>query len=187
MDEDIPLELVTLSSSPYVLDRIASFVYKTVPALFFVIGVSTNLLSVLVYSKKKMRKSTYSLYLLLLAIVDLVVILLGPTRYMIIAYFGIDIRKTSLISCRMHKFFTYFFSQLSSCLLSILSIDRFSGVVLAVKAFNFNRNKWLAHRISLCTIVVLILVNMHILIWYGYEQKRLMFNSTFSLNQTRVS
>jgi hypothetical protein len=98
----------------------------------------------------------------------LFVILIGNTRYAIISYFGIDIRETSLVLCKIHKFLTYFSLQLSSCLLSMLSIDRFFGVVLALKAFTFNK-KSLAHRVSIILIIVLIFVNIHILVWYGYK------------------
>ena len=94
-------------------------IYRVFSVLFLVIGTSTNLLSILVYSKKHMRKTSYSLYLLELAIIDLFVIVIGNTRYAIISYFGIDIRETSLVFCKIHKFLTYFSLQLSSCLLSI--------------------------------------------------------------------
>lgn len=143
-------------------------IYRIFSVLFLVIGTSTNLLSILVYSKKHMRKTSYSLYLLELAIVDLFVIVIGNTRYAIISYFGIDIRETSLVLCKIHKFLTYFSLQLSSCLLSMLSIDRFFGVVLALKAFTFNK-KSLAHRVSIILIIVLIFFNIHILVWYGYR------------------
>jgi hypothetical protein len=149
-------------------NELAWIIYRIFSVLFLVIGTSTNILSILVYSKKHMRKTSYSLYLLELAIVDLFVIMIGNARYAIISYFGIDIRETSLVLCKIHKFLTYFSLQLSSCLLSMLSIDRFFGVVLALKAFTFNK-KSLSHRVSIILIVLLIFVNIHILVWYGYK------------------
>ena len=122
-------------------NRIANIIYTIVPTLYLFIGTATNLLSVLVYSKKHMRKTSYSLYLLELAVVDMFVILIGNGRYAFESYFGVDIRDKSLLFCKVHKFLTYFFLQLSSCLLSMLSIDRFFGVVFVLKAFTFNRKK----------------------------------------------
>ena len=100
-----------------------------------------------------MRKTSYSFYLFALAIADLSVTLTGNLRLALIHYRGnssdllsdvqhsrlilYDIREHSLIACRLHRFLTYYFLQLSSVILCLLNLDRFCGCVLILKAAKF--------------------------------------------------
>ena len=178
--------------------RIAALIYKTFTIVFLIVGTCTNLISAIVYSKKQMRKTSYSFYLFALAIVDLCVTVNGNTRLALMSYNlssifgdsylslpllsdasrtstrsifkGFDIRETSIVACRIHRFFTYFFLQLSSVLLCLLSIDRFFGVVLALKAFRFNKTS-IARKVMLTSIGLLILLNLHFLVRMGVESE----------------
>ena len=80
---------------------------------------------------------------------------------------GFDIRETSIIMCRMQYFITYYFLQLSSCTLCLLSIDRFFGIVLALKAFQFNRSS-IARKVVLILLCLIALFNLHFLLFMGY-------------------
>ena len=184
--------------------KIADVIYKTFSITFLVVGLITNLISAIIYSKKKMRKSSYSVYLLALAIVDLFVILNGNSRLVLMSFLedtnynsrntsdeanifkGYDIRETSIVVCRLHMFFTYYSLELSSCILCLLSIDRFFGIVLALKAFRFNRSS-IAHKVICITVFLLAFINLHFLIGMGYhhpansselDNKTSLFNST---------
>jgi hypothetical protein len=171
--------------------KIASIIFRVFTVLFLIVGSITNLLSAIVYSRKKMQKTSYSFYLFALAIVDLCVTVNGNTRLVLMSYNfdlvpsnhsnkqqqtprdiifkGFDIRETSIVMCRVHRFLTYYLLQLSSILLCMLSIDRFFGVVLALKAFTFNKIS-IARKVILIAIVLLFLFNIHFLIAMGYEQ-----------------
>jgi hypothetical protein len=84
---------------------------------------------------------------------------------------GIDIRETSMAACRIQRFLTYFFLEMSSCILCLLSIDRFFGIVLVLKAFRFNRAS-IAHKIVLILVCLIAAVNCHFLIFMGYYETR---------------
>jgi len=101
-------------------------------------------LSAIVYSKKKIRKSSYAVYLFALAIADLSATLTGDLRLAIIHFntnssfpnqqhLLFDLREHSLVFCRLHMFLTYYFLQLSSVILCLLNLDRFCGCVLIFK------------------------------------------------------
>lgn len=192
MDE-VDLNRTHQSSTPIEF-KIASYIYKIFTVCFLFTGTFTNVLSALVYSKKHMRKTSYSIYLFSLAIVDLLVTINGNTRLLIMSYdmpwltnafdyhltrphvpestrmvfAGVDIRLTSLVACKLHRFFTYLLMELSSVILSALSIDRFFGCVLVLKSARFCKPS-IAARVVLASVVVLVLLNAHFLIFMGYE------------------
>jgi hypothetical protein len=145
--------------------------YRSFSIIFIITGTICNIISALVYSKKKMHHTSYSIYLFVLAIVDLGVTWIGNLRFIImftiintsineknVDYYdlffsnGFDLRETSLVFCRLHRFLTYYLLHCSSCLLCILSIDRFFGVVLVLKSSRFCTVK-LAKRVIIGIIV----------------------------------
>jgi hypothetical protein len=208
------------TSNPNVAYSVASYIYKIFPIVFLVVGTIANILSAIVYSKKKMRKSSYSVYLLTLAIVDLFVTLTGNTRILLMSYdldiffpvdmhtanltadiasiadefnattrtlipfrefqrvhlqhtvshdaifHGVDLRETSIYACRIHRFLTYFWLQFSSIILCMLSIDRFFGCVLVLKASRLCKPS-IARKIVVCTAFVLAAFNAHFLVGMG--------------------
>jgi len=192
--------------------RIAELIYQVSSILFLIVGVVTNLFSAIIYSKKKMRKTSYSVYLFALALADLCVTINGNTRTVLmyfqfenaamstvtvrhqnasatqttinativhnnnlnnnkLAFKGFDVRETSLVVCRLQSFLSYYFLQLSSCLLCLLSIDRFFGIVLVLKADRFNRSSF-ARKTVLVLVLVIALFNLHFLIFMGHTDTR---------------
>jgi hypothetical protein len=185
--------------------RLAELIYQISSILFLIVGIVTNMISAIIYSKKKMRKTSYSVYLFALAIADLCVTINGNTRT-VLMYFpfdkiwtknsnqnvttyhnqfivdsratsqitnkltfkGFDIRETSIVACRLQRFLSYYFLQFSSCLLCLLSIDRFFGIVLVLKAFQFNRAS-VARKIVLILVFLIALFNVHFLIFMGHS------------------
>jgi hypothetical protein len=126
-----------------------------------------------------MRKTSYSFYLFALSIADLIVTLLGNIRLAIIHYnnydtnkqyeeeqYLYDIREHSLIACRLHRFLTYYFLQLSSIILCLLNVERLFGCVLILKSSQFCTPS-IARKSVLITCVLLLLVNLHFLIAMG--------------------
>lgn len=173
--------------------EIISFIYKAFTIIFLLVGSTTNILSAIVYSRKKMRRSSYSVYLFVLAIVDLCVTINGNTRIFLMSFEfdflksnhsdnqkvygpissrpifkGFDIRETSLAACRIHRFLTYYFLQLSSVILCLLSIDRFIGCVLVLKSSYFCKPS-MARKIIIAVMISLFVFNSHFLIFMGEE------------------
>ena len=173
--------------------EIVSIIYKVFTIIFLLVGSTTNILSAIVYSRKKMRRSSYSVYLFILAIVDLCVTINGNTRIFLMSFEldflksnhtenqkiygpissrqifkGFDIRETSLAACRLHRFLTYYFLQLSSVILCLLSIDRFFGCVLVLKSSFFCKPS-MARKIIVAVMVGLFVFNSHFLVFMGEE------------------
>ncbi len=163
-----------------------ALIYQIFTVLFILVGTITNLISAIVYSKKQMRKTSYSTYLFSLAVVDLCVTITGNTRlalmyYNISAlvptnndssaslfnnYGGFDIREYSVTTCRIHIFLTYYLTQLSSIVLCFLNLDRVFGVVSTLQARKFCKTRT-ARWLVVVAIVVLVIVNSHFLMFMG--------------------
>lgn len=169
-----------------------SLVYRIFTVLFIIIGTVTNIISAIVYSKKKLRKTSYSTYLFSLSIADLCVTLTGNIRlafmyydsssfidsHYLNNYNGIDIRELSIASCRAHIFFTYYFTQLSSAMLCFVNLDRLFGVVVS-KTFERRTAKLLV----IIAMIVLFIVNIHFLLFMGdFEQ-----DSSLEVNSSNIS
>jgi hypothetical protein len=184
------------SSSDHLIEfKIAAYIYKTFTVVFLLVGTVTNLISAIVYSKKRMRKTSYAIYLFALAIVDLLVTLNGNVRLFLMSYEfdflktraselhratamdtwhrqifkGIDIRHVSLFACRSHRFSTYFLLEFSSIILSMLSIDRFFGCALVLKSSRFCKPS-IASKAVVCSLAICFLFNFHFFIFMGYEE-----------------
>ena len=176
-----------------VMDPITLLIYRIFTVTFLILGTVTNAISAIIYSKKKMRKTSYSFYLFSLAICDLCVTITGNSRLAVIVFTtsnsptvenetlfdGFDLRESSIVACRMHKFFTYFFLELSSIILCFLNIDRFFGCVLVLKASKFCKAS-VAKRLVLSAICLLFIFNSHFLILNGNFDYIDISNDTFN-------
>ncbi len=159
-------------------------IYQAFTVLFICVGTITNLISARVYSKKQMRKTSYSTYLFSLAVVDLCVTLTGNTRLAFMYYNiallapthantslfnthgGFDIREYSAVTCRLHIFFTYYLTQLSSTILCFLNLDRVFGVVSTLQARKFCKARTARWLVGVA-MMALALVNSHFLAFMG--------------------
>lgn len=90
---------------------------KILLIIVIVIGILGNILNIIVFSKRNMRKKSTFRFLLYLSIADLLVLVLNVLN-------NFDIRLYSSFSCRFHIFLTYFMTQLSSVILMSVSIFR---------------------------------------------------------------
>ena len=89
-----------------------------------IIGIFGNLLNIIVFSHKSMRKNATFKYLLYLSIIDLLVLLVCATDACLIQGAFIIIRSYSNLTCKLHTFLTYFLTHLSSIVLMEVNLER---------------------------------------------------------------
>ena len=145
----------TYSTVKYVLD-----VYMS--PVIIALGLTGNMLSVIVMLQKSLRKSSSTFLLCSLAITDNVVLITFLMRSWIMAAFGVDIRTVSTIGCKISLFLLYFGPHLSSWTLAFVTIERLVSVAWPLRTFDYcSRSRviisWLA------MVICLLLVNGHIL------------------------
>jgi hypothetical protein len=140
------------------------YIWPTVPILFLIIGTISNLISIIIFLRRDMRKYSSFVYFGILNIVNLALLYITCIRIILEFNFSIDIRDQSLFACKFHVFLTYFLGYISSLLLSMISIDRVISVALLRKAKEFCTPK-IALVITSCLTLFMFLTTSHFLIF----------------------
>jgi hypothetical protein len=133
------------------------------------VGSIGNSISFIVFSQKQLRTHSTFRYLAYLSIVDLLVLYLGLGNIILRDYFFFDIRAQSLFLCKFHTFLTYVTTQLSSWILTIVSIDRAIACTVIQLNKRLSRPKS-ADRIFIFMCIIVSLINTHILLFMGSKR-----------------
>ncbi|UJR26633.1 hypothetical protein I4U23_007951 [Adineta vaga] len=153
------------------------------------VGSVGNSLSFIVFTQKQLRRYSTFRYLAYLAIIDLIVLYLGLGNIILRDYFLFDIRVQSLFLCKFHTFLTYVSTQLSSWILTIVSIDR----AIACTVIRLNKRICRAEsadRIFFGMCLIICLLNSHILFFMGSKRTQLSLsipNNTSTFNEPIVT
>ena len=94
--------------------------------IILIIGTIGNIMSIIIFSRKRMRKRT-SMYFIVLGKADLLS-LLGLLRYYIRELTDVDIRNTSEIACKLHILLAYCMRQYTAWILVTVTLERFISV-----------------------------------------------------------
>ena len=116
-------------------EEIAHYIWLIGSPIVIAIGIIGNTLSILILSRKRMRKHTSAFYFTVLAVTDLLVLTVGLLRNFLVALMGYDpIRTYSQASCKIHTFLVYFLGQFSAWVLLSVTVERFISVWFPFKA-----------------------------------------------------
>ena len=92
--------------SDFIECHVAVTLWKIVSPLLLVVGVIGNVLSIAVLSRQRMRHTTTSVYLRLLAVFDTVVLLVVLPRKLVYFHSSVDIKDLSVFACKFVSFLT---------------------------------------------------------------------------------
>lgn len=157
--------------------HLAGLLWKTFTPLLLVIGICGNTISIAVWSRKRMRKTTTSVYLRFLAAIDTSVLLICPLREFIFFTTDLDIQEIGHWSCRIHTWLAFSVSALSGWILAVLAIDR----LLAVKFPVWTKSKCSSYHaviIGVSVSVAVFLINIHVLLYLNKTEERIVSNVT---------
>jgi hypothetical protein len=93
------------------------------PLLIFP-GMLGNLLCLVVLQFRFYRRTSFGFLLSALAAADIGVLLTVLLRIWLYHVADLDVRLSSRVACKVHVFFTYFFPQLSSWMIVLVSVER---------------------------------------------------------------
>ena len=114
--------------SDYIECHVAVMLWKVFLPVFLLVGIPGNIMSLVVLSRKRMRGSTTSVYLRVLAVIDTVVLLIAVPRKIMYFYAFIDVTKISSFTCKFYTFLHPSTIAISCCLLPVITVDRFIHV-----------------------------------------------------------
>ena len=98
--------------------------WRVISPLFLLTGLCGNFLSFMVFCRKRMCKTTASVYLRFLCVFDSLVLLTSVLRHMVLNYTYMDVRKFSDFSCRLQIWVSSSSRQVAIWLLCVIAIDR---------------------------------------------------------------
>ena len=163
--------------------HIAVTLWKIFSPLLLVIGVTGNIVSLAVLSRQRMRRTTTSVYLRLLAVFDTVVLLIVLPRKLVYFHSSVEIKDLSVFACKFVSFLTPTSAALSWCLLSVITIDRLILIRYPVWAKKHCTRKS-ALIISAILVSVIVAVNFHNLLFLDLRWKEIIStaNTTVRIN-----
>ncbi|XP_013415590.1 C5a anaphylatoxin chemotactic receptor 1 [Lingula anatina] len=147
----------------------AQIIWKCVPPMLLVIGITGNVLSLLVMRGKSLRPSSASIYLRYLAIADTSTLVLGVFPVWIRALTTVDVTALHPWTCKLHVYFLYSAGDCAVWVIVAVTVDRFLSVT-----FPFKAKLWCTKRRALIscvviTFVALLVKNSHLLWTRGFQ------------------
>jgi hypothetical protein len=124
------------------MSRMIIYVY---PMISFV-GFVTNILSFIVFSRKKFKKTIFSIYFRFLIIFDTLALLVPINKFLELNL-AIVISHSSNLLCKTRMYYEFVITPISSWILVFISLDRFLGIAYP---FNFKMHKKSKFQIIVC-------------------------------------
>lgn len=147
------------------LDRISKALFLYTIPILLVLGTLGNILCIVTMRSEKFRVTSMGFLLTALALADLIALYTGALRRWLIGLVKLDVRVTSVASCKIHGFLTYYSVHLSAWTLVLITGERLVSV-LAPTRFNHLCSK---RRIALGWLVVatlLLAMDLFLLVEY---------------------
>ena len=147
------------NNTSLVYDRILS-AFQYIQFVFGIIGAIGNVLVIIVFSQKSLRKYAYSFYCLIMAISDI-----GFMSYTFIDWigfnFGAKLELVGTFFCKIVYLIPSFFADFSTHLLTIIAIDRMISIVYSRRLL-FIQKRWFQSLIV--AISALFVMSKHIIL-----------------------
>ena len=139
--------------------------------IMMILGTVNSLMNIIIYRSKKFRLNSCIFYLLCSTIFDWIYILSSC----LIRLNENQLEKSNFhqrnFICKMRIYILVISPTLSTCYLMLASIDRCLSTSLFKKWRNLS-NKKISHRISLFTLIFILLINFHIIYFHRIETNK---------------
>ena len=115
------------------LEEISVTVRKICDPVLFLVGTIGNLLTILVLSQNKNRRTTTAIFLIFLAISDIMILFTSYFSEWLYVMWSFGFRQVNNVLCKLHVFLTYYSLQFSSWTLVIVTCERVISVINQLK------------------------------------------------------
>ena len=156
------------------------FIFEYVEFVMGIIGVIGNSLVILVFSRKPLRKYSYSFYCIIMAISDICLM-----SYIFIEWIGYKfdayLDATTPLFCKIVRFIPFYFADFSINLLTLIAIDRMLTIVYPNR-FLMTKKRWFQILIVAISALIVVLVNIIIPLYFDLIE----VNTTNSSQTIRI-
>lgn len=143
--------------------------------IIFSIGIIGNICNLIVFLRKKFRSNSCSIYFISYSINNFFNLTIGLCLWSLTLGFNFNLEYTSITYCKIRRYCTHVNFLLSSCLLTMASINRYARVCQA--DLTKNRDRYVSfckHRttyiIIISTIIFCLIANIHIPLFFRIDQ-----------------
>ena len=144
----------------------ADYMWKILSPVLILFGSIGSIITVIVLSREKPRKTSTSYYLMALAISDFLALNTGLLRQWIKYAFTVDIREDlSEFGCKLHWCIVYLVTQVSSWMLICVTLERLISTWFPHRR-NFICTTRSAIGFVIAVVFILLILNSHY--FYGY-------------------
>jgi hypothetical protein len=152
------------------------------PWVIIIFGTISNILSIIILTRKKLRKSSTFFYLACLSAIDMLVLYTFCINFISYYHLSIDLQSKHVVLCKLFSFCIYFLPQYSAWTCAAVSIDRVIGVIFSIGRYASLAKRWntpsRARYIVIIIGVCLFFINIQFL-FYPNEY-------TKTLNKTQI-
>ncbi|RUS73075.1 hypothetical protein EGW08_019156 [Elysia chlorotica] len=166
---DIPVDQYPPSSQDKLFEDINEWLKVYYSMFLLISGTVLNILSILTLSQKSFKRSTTSVYLRFLAIVDLFVLYNGLSRHFISGVYHYNIRNVSEVFCKFNQWTTSFGPDISAWILVAVTSERVLSIVRP-HSVRLMCTKLTARLTILGIVVALMTTNLPLMLFYGHSQ-----------------
>jgi hypothetical protein len=108
--------------------QISKYIWTYGAPILFILGTIGNLLTGIVMLRKRQRQYTTSVYIVVLACLDTVLLYMGISKYWIQAIWDIDVTILSGAGCKLYYFLATYLSQFEAWILVCVAVERVVAV-----------------------------------------------------------
>ena len=108
--------------------KITMALWRYIPPFLLTIGIVGNMLSMITLTRKNLRKTATSMFLIALSVTDTMVLMTGMLNSWLTSVYRMDMRRFSDIGCRVHWSVTYFSVHMAPWTLVTISLERLVAV-----------------------------------------------------------
>lgn len=112
------------------------------PWIMIIFGTISNILSIVILTRKKLRTSSTFFYLACLSAIDILVLYTFCFNFISYYHLKIDLQSKHVILCKLFSFCIYFLPQYSAWTCAAVSIDRVIGVIFSVGRYAACAKRW---------------------------------------------
>ena len=150
----------------FILDETIKTASSYLSILIVVFGTVGNGFTLLMMTSRQCQKSSFTVYITALAVVDIIVLWVWPFRYWLFDTFGIDIEGSNSAMCKLSTLMTYWGQQVTSWLVVALTVERFYCTHFPIQT-RLCCDQKTGMKVVSSLMAVLLMINLHIL--YGFK------------------
>ena len=128
-----------------------TFIFHQIAITIAILGVIGNILSIVVLSRKNLRKNSFSFFIRHLNVFDLI-ILLTQFRHWMAFTFDLDIKLVSSLLCKLADFSVFSCAAGTVLFLTLITIDRFVSIAFPKRFAIFQKRGFHACQVGLVVV-----------------------------------